>query len=260
MLSRDVGSTSKHRKSNERLGTLGQQHSLISNPRPGSSASGHSVFLRTDSLGSDPYSELMGGGVTGIPMSSSGHHHPLTASGLTSERRMSLTGGHTQHSMSPSLGSSASVYHHHPSIHGHVVHPSSSTPLRPSSNLASSSMTAFPASVSHQSDHHQRLRYQRERFHNIHQHYSLSSEEDFNRHSTTTGLHRKSSTTPEPFSSLSQGDDDYSYSSSFSASHHLPLDQQQHSHLVLQGRPSLSSRREDIFDAKIKRYLAVSIE
>jgi hypothetical protein len=156
--------------------------------------------------------------------------------------------------MSPSLGSTASVYHHHVPLHGHVVHPSSSTSLiRPSPIAASSTATAtaFPSALSHQD--HQRLRYQRERFHNIHQHYSLSSEEDFNRHS----LHRKSSTTPEPFSSLSQGDDDYSYSSSFSASHALPLDQSQQPHL-LHGRPSLSSRREDIFDAKIKRYLAVS--
>lgn len=114
------------------------------------------------------------------------------------------------------LGSSSihpSLTHLSMSPFHHQTSGMTSSLIRPLNPSSVSSSTAFasshPASFSH--DHHlQRLRYQRERFHNIHQHYSLSSEEDFNRQNVS--LHpRKSSTTPEPFSSLSQGDDDYSY-------------------------------------------------
>ena len=218
----------------------------------------------------------MGGGPGLLP--------PVGATGGSSSASSSTTILVTQHghlqptspipSHLPSTASRYSPLHHQPSHHYHHPHPlhhslsSSSSSIshhhsRPSNPFVGSSSTALscveqpsfgPSSSSHagmMSDHLQRLRYQRERFHNIHQYYSLSSEEDFARQ----GMHpRKSSTTPEPFSSLSQGEDDYSYSSSFSAGqHHLEQTQP-----LLPPHMASLARRDDLYDPKIKRYMAVS--
>lgn len=115
--------------------------------------------------------------------------------------------------------------------------------MPPSTHLPSHPLHESSSSPIHSP--YQRLRYRRERFHQ--QHFSLSSSEDdslnMRRHRNFHSAPEYQATGPYSFSIASSGvglggDEDYStsYSSPFPGRH----------------------REEDILDAKIKRFLAVS--